>query len=107
MEFEDLVGVNHPHLVATLCSSFSRENGHPNISFAHDDTHPEKTVGFLEKSGVMSDDTNPKQCNISNKSLKITIDLHTFDPHKMGGIFLIPERDELMNSTKGGHGIQV
>ncbi len=23
-----LVGANHPHLVATLCSSFSRENGH-------------------------------------------------------------------------------
>ena len=24
-----LVGANHPHLVATLCSSFNRENGHP------------------------------------------------------------------------------
>ena len=34
-----LVDANHPNLVATLCSSFSRENGHTGCSFAHHDTH--------------------------------------------------------------------
>ena len=34
-----LASANHPHPVATLCSSFSRENGHLKCSFAHHDTH--------------------------------------------------------------------